>query len=275
MSTFEEPFDEQLTDSDFVRRAEIDRLVDGELSGEQQRSLLKRLEDSPTGWENLALAYVEAAAWKSHFSRQPAIAGSATAGSTPVATESPIAKAASPEFAATHKSNSRGQSSATSAFAAVAVLLVFGLDIWLGRTRIELPGQPNGIADRTDAPSSETPHSRPQEEQITALYDDEDRDALPVPMTVQVVYSDGQSDVWRVVDIPIADSVPGDGSKQLDEFWNRRESAIPTELRAELENAGHRITESRNFWPAQLPDGRSVVIPVSQVHVANSPLVFP
>jgi hypothetical protein len=275
MSSFEEPFDEQLSDSDSVCQAEIDRMVDGELSDEQQRSLLKRLEDSPSGWKNLALAYVEAAAWKYQFSRQPAIAGSDTAGSAPVATESPIAKAASPESAATHNSTPRNQSAATSTFAVVAVLLVFGLGIWLGRTQFELPDQPNSIADRTESPSSETPHILPQEEQRTAFDGAVDRDALPVPKTVQVVYSDGQSDVLRVVNVPIADSIPGDGSQQLDEFWNRRESAIPAELRAALEQSGHQISESRDLWPAQLPDGRSVVIPVSQVHVANNPLVFP
>lgn len=280
MSTFEEPFDEQLTDSDSDLRAEIDRMVDGELSDEQQRSLLERLEDSPTGWKALALAYVEASVWKSHFSASDTKVAANSA--DPFATipltcppESSTVIAASPESMATRKPNSQAQSSSSSMFAAIAVLLVFGLGIWLGRTQVDLPGQPNSIANRTESPESESPYALPQEEPRQASNDAVDSNSLPVPKTVQVVYSDGQSDVLRVVDVPIADSVTGDGSKQLDEFWHRPESAIPAELRAELEQTGHRITESRDLWPAQLPDGRSVVIPVSQVHVANNPLVFP
>lgn len=275
MSTFEEPFDEQQVDTDSVLRAEIDRMVDGEFSDEQQRSLLRRLEDSQTGWKALALAYVEAATLKSQFSPLLMKSDSGTTGFIRGPSESTTTMAALPEPIDGHESIPRNQSSATSIFAVVAVLLVFGLGIWLGRTQVELPGQPDSIADRTESPRSEIPRSLQQEEQTPVFNDSIDRDALPTPKTVQVVYSDGQSDVLRVVDVPIADSILGDGSKQLDEFWHRAESAIPTELRAELEKSGHRITESRDLWPVQLPDGRSVVIPVSQVHVANTPLVFP
>lgn len=274
MNSFEEPFDQQAADSAVFSRAELDRMVDGELSEEGQRSLLQRLEETPTGWRELALAYVEASVWKDQFATQKTDSDSASAPTLP----SVIAPIGDSHLAITHangKSEARQQSALSNIFAAVAVILVFGLGIWLGRTQIELPGQPNGIANHLESPNLDNPHSHPQEEPGPAFDDVADRNTLPVPKTVQVVYSDGQSDVLRVVDVPIANSVTGDGSKQLNEFWHRPESAIPAELRAELERSGHRITESRNLWPAQLPDGRSVVIPVSQVHVANNPLVFP
>jgi len=241
MNSFEEPFDQQAAE---FTRAEFDRMVDGELSEAEQRSLLQRLEESPAGWRELALAYVEASVWKDQFATKKTDSDSAFAPTLPSVT-------------------------------AVAVLLVFGLGIWLGRTQIEFPGQPSQIADTPQSPSTNLANTPPQDEPIAPTMTVNRSTDSPIPKTVQVVYSDGQSDVLRVVDIPIADSVHGDGSKQLDEFWHRPESAIPSELRAELEKSGHRITESRDLWPAQLPDGRSVVIPVSQVHVANTPLVFP
>lgn len=42
----------------------IDRLVDGELSGDERRHLLASLEAQPDGWRRCALAFVEAQAWR-------------------------------------------------------------------------------------------------------------------------------------------------------------------------------------------------------------------
>lgn len=274
MNSFEEPFDKHAAGSAEFSRAELDRMVDGELSKEEQRALLQRLEETPTGWRELALAYVEASVWKDQFSPTKAILESGSASTRP----SVIASSGDNHLGISHpngKSEARQQSALSNVFAAVAVLLVFGLGIWLGRTQIELPGQPSQIADTLQSPSTNVANTPPQVDPIAPTPTVNRNTDSPIPKTVQVVYSDGQSDVLRVVDVPIADSVLGDGSKQLDEFWHRPESAIPAELRAELEQTGHRITESRDLWPAQLPDGRSVVIPVSQVHVANNPLVFP
>ena len=274
MSNFEEPFDEQLnSDSDF--RAKIDRMVDGELSDEQQRSLLKGLEDSPSGWKTLALAYVEAATWKSHFAPQPTNVDSEKDSPPPYPTEMPTVQAATSESLTSERPDSRNESSATNVFAVVAVLLVFGLGIWLGRTQIEDPARRSQIANNAtpaeDVPKNTSPQPAPDE--LTIVSDQ--HSATSIPESVQVVYSDGQSDVLRVVDVPLAASVALESPQQFDEFWSRRNSLIPPELRAELEQSGHQIRESRDFWPAQLPDGRAVVIPVSQVHVANNPLAIP
>jgi hypothetical protein len=274
MNSFKEPFDEQAADSAEFSRSELDRMVDGELSEDEQRSLLQRLEESPSGWRELALAYVEAAVWKEQFSPKKSSTDSGCE-ATLSAVIAPIADSQVEAAPLSGKPENRQQSAMASAFAAVAVLLVFGLGIWLGRTQIELPAQPTQIADNPQSPSANVANTSPLEGPIDPTTTVERNTDAPIPKTVQVVYSDGQSDVWRFVDVPIADAEPGDGSKQLDEFWNRPESAISPELRADLEKSGHRITESRDLWPAQLPDGRSVVIPVSQIHVANNPLVFP
>ena len=275
MSRFDEQFDEQSADPAELSRAEIDRLVDGELSEEQQRSLLQRLENSPAGWRELALAYVEASVWKDQFSQGTPNAVPNTAALLPAPAESlTVNRATADQTPALHPGTHQ-QATLASTFAVVAVLLVFGLGIWLGRTQIEIPSRPSQIADHAEAPRTNAADAQPQhqpDESTTTVAQNADP---PFPKTVQFIYSDGQSDVLRVVDVPISTSVAGGSSQQLDEFWNRPESAIPAELRAELEKSGHQIHESRDFWPAQLPDGRAVVIPVSQVHVANNPLAYP
>ena len=275
MNNFEEPFDEQSADSTEFSGAEIDRLVDGELSKEQQRSLLQRLENSSAGWRELALAYVEASVWKDQFSLKMPNAADSGAAPLPSRTETIADRLKSADQSSAHGPSERQQSKLASAFAALAVLIVFGLGIWLGRTQVDLPAQPSRIADNEEFPATNDtefqPQDRPDQPPTTVAKNVD----LSLPKTVQVVYSDGQSDVLRVVDVPLSNSVAFESQQPLDEFWNRRGSAIPAELRAELEKSGHKIRESRDFWPAQLPDGRAVVIPVSQVHVANNPLAYP
>lgn len=275
MSRFNEPFDEQAADSVEFSQAEIDRLVDGELSDDQQKSLLRRLDDSPTGWRRLALAYVEASVWKNQLALDMTKSDSDSAAPLPSQCESSNTNKASSDLATAHRPDTPRQSTIASAFAAVAVLIVFGLGIWLGRTRIELPAQPSQIADNVEQPQTIVADTQPENQPDQPASTIANNADLPLPKTVQIIYSDGQSDVLRVVDVPLSNSVALESPQQFDEFWNRRESVIPAELRAELERSGHQIRESHDFWPAQLPDGRAVVIPVSQIHVANNPLAYP
>ena len=275
MSSFEEPFDNGAGDSELFDRAELDRMVDGELSEIQQQFLLKRLGDSPTGWKTLALAYVESAAFRTHFATRSAetsrgkVASLSDLDVRNARTACGVIDGAGSDC----RPGSRRASTATSALASVAVLAVFGLGVWLGRTQVEWPERPSHIAEDTGSSSpgklDATVHDDPTASAEASAMDDD----LPVPETVQVVFSDGQSDVLRVMDVPIVGAK--EASQQLNDFLNRKGSAIPVGLRTALEDSGHQIHESRKFWPAQLPDGRAVVIPVSQVHVANNPLLSP
>ena len=50
-----------------MNASQIDSLIDGELSPEARRELLARLDESPDGWRRLALAFLEAQAWRESF----------------------------------------------------------------------------------------------------------------------------------------------------------------------------------------------------------------
>ena len=46
----------------------IDRLVDGELTEQEQRELLTACDEQPERWRDMALAYVEAQTWRTELS---------------------------------------------------------------------------------------------------------------------------------------------------------------------------------------------------------------
>jgi hypothetical protein len=59
-------FDNSLADGD---DAAFDRLVDGELSADDRRSLLASLDGRSDGWRRCALAFLEAQSWRGEFGR--------------------------------------------------------------------------------------------------------------------------------------------------------------------------------------------------------------
>jgi hypothetical protein len=59
--------------------ATIDRLVDGELHGEERRELLAALDAQPDGWRRCALAFLEAQTWRSQMKQMVAPVSAATA----------------------------------------------------------------------------------------------------------------------------------------------------------------------------------------------------
>ena len=51
----------------------FDRLVDDELSEEERRELLGRLDDEPSGWRRCALAFLEAQCWRQALGETPSL----------------------------------------------------------------------------------------------------------------------------------------------------------------------------------------------------------
>jgi hypothetical protein len=60
----------------------LDRLVDGDLTGQPYRQLLSDLETQPNGWRRCALAFLEAQAWRSELRTMPQECGQPESPST-------------------------------------------------------------------------------------------------------------------------------------------------------------------------------------------------
>ncbi len=52
-----------MNSNDQLSDRQLDRLVDGELTGDESRRLLAALDEAPDAWRNCALAFIEAQAW--------------------------------------------------------------------------------------------------------------------------------------------------------------------------------------------------------------------
>jgi hypothetical protein len=96
--------------------AMIDRLVDGELSGDVRRELLAALDAQPDGWRRCALAFLESQTWRSEMNRFVA----------------PVAIATTNSPAATHPSQSSRRHRGAWLAVAASLLVAFGLGRQLG-----------------------------------------------------------------------------------------------------------------------------------------------
>ncbi|MHC4880270.1 MAG: hypothetical protein ACYTGL_27790 [Planctomycetota bacterium] len=276
MSDTDDPLDQRL----------LDRMVDGELTDEEQQAVLRRLEDTSdcAGWRRLALAFVEdqffrrslqshAVQHESHVPLpEPAKAGSAATGrSTEVL--APALQTPSPG------SRSAQVRRSLTVVSLVPLLLA---SFWLGRLSIfswsddvtNSDGAPTIAQDGSQDSVSESPASSDRNDWPTTAGtgtgDDyiAESSAAP-PTTVRVVYGDDWRTKPQIVDVPLSTDV------DLEALLNDSRPLFSQELRESLERTGQRLEESRDLWSVDLPDGRQAVIPVRQVRVNNVSTIFP
>jgi len=125
----------------------LDRLVDGELSGDEQRELLASLEQQPDGWRRCALAFLESQAWRKEMRGLVAPVSRDNVALAALSTEAPKdSRRSSPRFSSSWLT------------AAAALLLAFGLGHQLGAydradpLDAELAQQSQSPTSTTDAP---------------------------------------------------------------------------------------------------------------------------
>jgi hypothetical protein len=189
----------------------IDRLVDGELSGDERRHLLASLEAQPGGWRRCALAFVEAQTWRgsmgSLLQDTPA----------PIEPKSlPIVVANSGSAGALSARSEASRSHLATWFAvAASVVVAFGLGRQSGVMRsanepasqqiASAPAVPN---DKTDSPRLE--HST-RGDAVTLVVNDRDG----VPQRIEVPLVEGRQLGRAFGDVPHWSSPELD--RQLDE----------------------------------------------------------
>jgi hypothetical protein len=232
----------------------FDLLVDGELNEAARRELLSRLDREPDGWRRCALAFLEAQTWRSGLAYE--------------VHESPAAPAALRRTTEGH-SLRRIRSIVNRLWLSAAVLVAFGLG-WIVRSAPPaLAPLASGKGQETAPEPLTTTKSRPLEQDDThdaaapAAAADEVRLAGTIRWRLE---QDGQQEE---IEIPVLEG-PGIDLQRLIE----QPPAMSEPARLALERRGHKVETHRQLLTVNLKDGRSVVVPVDQVHVQFAGRVF-
>ncbi|MEM8946858.1 MAG: hypothetical protein AAGD11_16915 [Planctomycetota bacterium] len=210
----------------------FDRLVDGELSGDEQRRLLASLDQRSDGWRRCALAFLEAQAWASEFKH--------------IVTK-PVQESSS--FASTLKPTSPepARSATTSSHwlaIAAGLLVAFGIG-WL--------------ANSENLENSSAPTIANVEQQVIPLNEDDpaladSKDAV----TLLVRDTTGKN---RRLQVPLM---------EVEAFDNQFADALPANLRERMRNQGFDMQRRRRFAPMFFEQDQQLVpmvVPVDDTYI--------
>lgn len=213
----------------------FDRLVDGELSPEEYKSLLSALDEEPGGWRRCALAFLESQAWSSEF-----------ATIRRVQTLIPVAGDSQPA-----PENSRVTSPTSWSLLLMVSAASFVLAFSLGLashshffSRVN-PAVASGENDPSAAMSSPGVAKATDPNQPLG--------------NMKLVVNRGEGLNPAEIDVPVYDA----NSPQASTIASSP-PAIPDSLIRAMELRGHHIQRQEDYLPVQLEDGRQVVFPVEE-----------
>jgi hypothetical protein len=232
-------------------QAQLDRLVDGELSPAEYRSLLASLDDQPDGWRRCALAFLEAQALGQDLSAQRSAAGATPA---PAPSAAPVAQL--PPDRAGDWSNRTWQGLYFATIAA-SLALAFYVGSWTADIN-----DPSGayLAENQPAPSAESqnqtspPVMQAESPEPRALA----RNDQPLG-NVQLVM-DGADSPQRV-------EVPFYGQEQIDHWRDSNKPALSPQVIEQLRQAGHKVDHDEQWILIDTGDGRQVQVPVDNYRI--------
>jgi hypothetical protein len=216
-----------------TKPGQLDRLVDGELTTDEYRELLRTLDAQPDGWRRCALAFLESQAWSRELKamRQEAEV-------TPPAT--------------TTRSAVPWRSARWPNLLAVAACFVIAFSLGLV-FRAAWPGANAGpspaIAERAGTSGAPTTVAEGDGQPTTPL----------VPRgSVQFVLDGGE----QPVDVPVYDWSPEHAG-----WLSEQNPRVPSDVRRALQRLGGQLQWRRHVVPVRTQDGRSVLFPIDQLEI--------
>jgi len=211
--------------------ARFDRLVDGELSGDEYRALLASLDEESDGWRRCALAFLEAQALAGELGlvRQSlGLRDHRTGNSQAVP-------------------GSRGKWGDFLSLMAVAagLLLAFSLGIVAPRIFSSWRQEPQFAGNLpTQRPGTDT--------------SDGARYEMRRPVGNSRLVMDGPGDeTTQAGQVPVYEV-----GQDLDQFLSRGQPALGPELIEYFRQHGYDVQHEQQYFPAPLEDGREVIVPV-------------
>ncbi len=243
-----------------------DLLVEGELSEEARREFLNQLDTMPDGWRRLALAFLEAQAWRQSLG-ELALSARSGEGGAEDAQKLPSAAADKPPRLARPNRYTRTTFSwpvprrlwEVAALAAVfAVALAMG---WIGRGIAPKDSQP--VVSRGELASNPAPLPAPVAT-ADAAGSTQARDLTVSPWRlVAVPVGVGPDGTMTMVDLPVLDSNPSKASAGASPGPYLPLPQVVESLR----RSGHAVEHQREYVPVDLPDGTRSVFPVDNVQI--------
>jgi len=228
----------------------FDRLADGELSEEQYRSLLASLDDEPGGWRQCAIALLEKQALENEL------------GSLAAEAQTPAPRRRVSTLS--HHSPFRGLYAVA---VAAGLLIAFGMGA-LYHSLGDRNGRTNNgpVADdqQNDSKSKDRENNladrdEPGDNQLANDSSPGNEERLN---EVTLVVSDPHGGAERQVSVPLLTP------DQVDRDWfTEANQQLPDMVRHTLLQRGHDVRLQQELVPVQLPDGRTLIVPVQQYDV--------
>jgi len=220
-----------------LNNAELDRLIDGELSIAEQRNLLSRLEAEEDGWRRLALGFLEAQALRQIcpglLTDGPRVASRTSTGLT------------------RRKDPGKAFPGLPWGLVTIAAAASFLLGLSINRWQVQPPESAITTASSkatTSAPSRRTPVDK-----------------------LQVIFPEGPGRWSEPVELPVVDR-----NDVRAQFWLSDQPVWPQAVRSSLRESGQEVAEQRHWMQVELEDGRQGYVPVSELIVsANDPSRYP
>jgi hypothetical protein len=226
----------------------FDRLADGELSNEQYRTLLASLDDEPGGWRQCAIALLEKQALEKELGEVAAEAQTPTLESRAAAIPPPPPR-----------SPLRGLYAMAVAAGLVAAFGLGALYHSLGDrngpvAKDQRQENKANVRENQLADGMEQKHEQ-LIDRLPSIGDDSRNE-------VTLVVSDPLRGVEQQVNVPLLDP------KQVDREWfTTSDQPLPEVVRRTLLLRGHDVQLRQELVPVQLPDGRTLIVPVQQYDV--------
>ena len=218
-----------------IDEAEIDRLVDGELSEAERRDLLSRLDAEPDSWRQCAVAFLEAQSWRE-------------------AMRSISADSVEPAAVADRDRASWRRLRSVLA-TACSLLLALGVGFAVGDLFDRDPtfAPPEHVAE-----VKKPMESKPVEEPAADAISESEVPVRFVAIPAQDPVSGGADSIQMPV---VPHEYLGDG-------WPYQLPAVvPEDVVKTLRRQGREVVQQRRLLPFQAADGSRVVFPVDEVEV--------
>lgn len=224
---------------------QLDRLVDGELSDDEYRSVLAALDKTPDGWRRCAMAFLEAQAWRQEL------------GELRTEILSPRDEATCQLARRRDRNWSTRQIVGLTLAMAASFVVAFASGVWWngGNSFDPQPGLSPVARQEGDprpATREETPFNAADREPAT------DR-VPPSHLTFVVDRGNGESDRFE---LPIYDANDRVARQLLQDS-----PALPADVERAIRDSGFQVKRLRQWTPVQLRDGRRAFFPVDQLDI--------